>query len=359
MQTNEDVLLTRNKNNFNLLRLLAAVGVIITHSYALLGFAEKDWLTQITNGLLSFSRLGVYIFFIISGFLVANSLWNSSSVKSFFWKRFLRIFPALAVVLFLTTFVVGPLLTTSTLKEYFGRPGTYHYLIGGLSLYDTQYELSGVFKSNPRAGLNGSLWTLPYEWTCYVLLVCLMLPFKKRRLLGSAFMIIFLMGLRFLVGRYQIFQVIDFLKLDSRQLLLFGAFFFTGVLGLELRKYLKFRPVVSLLLVFALCCLSYINKNLSFYFVLLIVPYVTLSLAAAHLPQKIITFFSNIDYSYGLYIYAYLVGQILVNYFHKYLSVSYLAILTILCTLPLAALSWYLVEKQSLKFKKIRLGYKG
>ena len=96
-----DPLITRTSNNFNLLRLLAAFGVIITHSYTLLGFAEKDLLTKMTNGLLSFSRLGVYVFFVISGFLVANSLWNSKNTASFFWKRFLRIFPALFVVLFL------------------------------------------------------------------------------------------------------------------------------------------------------------------------------------------------------------------------------------------------------------------
>jgi len=354
MQNSEDVLLSRDKNSFNLLRLLAAVGVIITHSYALLGLPEKDWLTHITNGLLSFSRLGVYVFFVISGFLVANSLWNSVSLKSFFWKRFLRIFPALFVVLFLTTFVIGPLITTSTLGEYFNRPGTYHYFLGGLSLYDTQYELSGVFKSNPRIGVNGSLWTLPYEWTCYVFLAFLMWPFKNRRLFGAAFMVTLLMALRLLIGRYQIFQVIDFLKLDSRQLLLFGAFFFLGVLGLELRKYLKFKPIFSLFLFAALCLASFINRNITFYFVLLVVPYITLSFASIALPQKILTFFSSIDYSYGLYIYAFVVGQILVHFFYKYLSVPYLAILTIIFTLLFAILSWHLVEKPLLKLKRWR-----
>lgn len=331
---------------------MAATGVIITHSYALLGLPEKDWLTKITNGLLSFSRLGVFMFFIISGFLVANSLWNSNSIKSFFWKRFLRIFPALAVVLFLATFVLGPLTSTSTLKEYFTRPSTYHYVLGGLSLYDTQYSLPGVFKTNPRTGVNGPLWTLPYEWTCYILLVCLMIPLKKRRILGTALVIVFLMGLRFLIGRYQIFQVINFLNLDSRQLLLFGALFFSGALGLELRKYLSFRPIISILLVLAVCFLSYLNKNATFYFVLLVVPYLTLSLAGAPLSQKILTWFSNVDYSYGLYIYAYPVGQTIIHYFHKYLSVPSLIILTIVFTLPFAMASWYLIEKPALRLKK-------
>jgi len=330
MNTTEDVLLSRDKNNFNLLRFIAAVGVIITHSYALLNFPEKDALTQVTNGLLSFSRLGVYVFFIISGFLVTNSLRNDSNLKSFFWKRFLRIFPALAVVLFLTVFIVGPFISTLSYKEYFARPAVYHYLIGGLSLYDTQYSLPGVFKSNPRTGANGSLWTLSYEWTCYVLLACLILPLKKYRIAGALVIIFVLMGLRLLVGRYQIFEVITFLKLDSRQLLLFGILFFSGALGLGIRQYLKFRPVIFLLFVLLIFYLSYINKSVAFYFILFLTPYLVLSLAQMRLSMKITKWFSTFDYSYGLYIYAYLVGQILVNYFYKYLTVPYLILFTVL-----------------------------
>jgi len=356
INNNEDVLLTRDKNNFNLLRLMAAIGVIITHSYALLGLPEKDLLTKLTNGLLSFSRLGVYVFFIISGFLVANSLWHSSSIRSFFWKRFLRIFPALVVVLFLTVFIFAPILTTSNLKEYFFRPGTYHYLIGGLSLYDTQYELTGVFKNNPRTGVNGSLWTLPYEWTCYILLVILLIPFKKSRVLSLAVIITFLIGLRVLVGHYQVFQVIDYLKLDSRQLLLFASLFFTGALALELRRYLKFKFILSVFLVFLFCYLSFINRRLAFYLIFFVVPYLTFTLAGVALPKKVMSFFANFDYSYGMYIYAFLVGQIIVNYFYNYLNVFSLFILTLIFTLPFSILSWYLIEKPFLKLKKWKWG---
>lgn len=358
MNKNEDILLSRDKNNFNLLRLLAATGVIITHSYALLGLAEKDWLTKITNGLLSFSRLGVYVFFVISGFLIANSLWHSKSIKNFFWKRFLRIFPALIVVLSLTVFLIGPLITSSTLKEYFTRPGTYHYLIGGFFLYDIQYELTGVFKSNPQTGVNGSLWTLPYEWTCYVLLACLIIPLKKWRKTGLVVFILSLLGLRVLIGRYQIFQVIDFLNLDMRQLLLYGTLFFSGALSLELRKYIKFKFIALLLIFLGFCYLSFLNKKIAFYFMLFVVPYITFSLAGAPLPKKIISFFANFDYSYGLYIYAFLIGQILVNFLHEYLTVTSLFTLTFICTLPLAILSWYLVEKPFLKLKKWKWGKK-
>jgi len=353
MQNLEEVLLKKDKNNFNLLRFMAASGVVITHSYALLGFPESDLLSKNTNGLLSFSRLGVYVFFVISGFLIANSLWNSQNLKSFFWKRFLRIFPALAAMLFLETFIVVPFITKSSLIEYFSSLGTYHYFLGGLSLYDTQYSLSGVFKANPHTGVNGSLWTLPYEWTCYVLLACLVVPLKKKRIFGTLVTMSLLMMVRVLVGRYQIFQVVSFLKLDSRQFLLFGFLFFSGVLCLELRQYLKFRPLVAVLLVLGLHYFSYVSRGASFYFMLLIVPYLSISLASAKIPKKITDWFSKVDYSYGLYIYAYFVGQIFVNFFREYLSVAYLAVLTMLFTLPLAVISWHFIEKPALKLKKV------
>lgn len=347
-----DVLLTKSQNNFNLLRLLAALGVIITHSYSLLGFPEKDLLVIMTNGLLSFSRLGVYIFFVISGFLVANSLWNSKDIVSFFWKRFLRIFPALFVVLFLTVFLVGPIFTSITLKEYFLQPGNYRYLLGGSILYDIQYTLRGVFTNNPTQGVNGSLWTLPYEWTLYVILACLVIPLKEKRTFKLARLIFLLLGLRVLVGKYLVFQVIQFLDIDTRQLLLWGVLFFSGALALELRKYLNFRFLISLSLTILLILISFANKKIALHVMLFVIPYVTISLASLQLPKKFMEFFSNFDYSYGVYIYAFLVAQILVHFFGKNLEVWSLALFTSIITLPLAMASWYLVEKPFLKLKK-------
>jgi peptidoglycan/LPS O-acetylase OafA/YrhL len=347
-----DPLLSRTDNNFNLLRLLAALGVIITHSYALLGLPEKDLLTQATNGLLSFSRLGVYVFFVISGFLVTNSLWVGGSVTSFFWKRFLRIFPALFVVLFITVFLVGPLFTTASLSEYFLQPDNYRYLLGGSILYDMQYTLLGVFIENPIRGVNGSLWTLPYEWTLYVILACLAVPLKQNRAVKLAALILFFLGLRLLVGRYLVFQVIEPLNLDTRQLLLWGVLFFAGALALELRKYLTSRFLLPLLLVLLLVWISFANKKLALYVMLFVVPYVIISLASLPLPKRIMEFFSNFDYSYGIYIYAFPVGQIVVYFFGKSLEVWSLALVTAATTLPLAMASWYLIEKPFLKLKK-------
>lgn len=91
------------KNNFDFLRLIFASLVIVTHSYALLGLVENDLFMQISQ-VYPFSYIAVRGFFVISGYLIFQSLIRSGSLISYFWNRFLRLFPALIVVLFLTVF---------------------------------------------------------------------------------------------------------------------------------------------------------------------------------------------------------------------------------------------------------------
>ncbi|MBP6639782.1 MAG: acyltransferase, partial [Bacteroidia bacterium] len=63
-----------HKNNFDFLRLIFAIFVIITHLKPLSLRQEGDWLMSLTDDQLCFSYLGVRGFFIISGFLIFQSL---------------------------------------------------------------------------------------------------------------------------------------------------------------------------------------------------------------------------------------------------------------------------------------------
>lgn len=239
-------LTSRDHNNFNLLRLCAAIGVVVTHSYALLGYPERDFLNRLTHGLVSFSQLGLYSFFVISGFLVYASLTRSSSVASFFSRRALRIFPALCTVIVLTVFILGPLATNLSLGAYATHPDTYRYLEGML-LYKFHYTLPGVFTQNPYPdAVNGSLWTLPHEWTCYVVLAGAYGLLKRYPRLMLAGATLGALAIRTLVGRYRVEQIIPFLNLDVRQLMLFGALFILGALAFELRATLPLKGWVAL-----------------------------------------------------------------------------------------------------------------
>ncbi len=157
-------------NNYDFLRFLAAVMVIFSHSFALsYGNGEKEWCSLITREQLTFGRIAVIVFFIISGFLIAQSFERSRSLIKYAKARVLRIMPALAGVIFFTVFI-GLITTTLPLPEYLTNKDMYKYL-KNISVILSTDKLPGVFDGNiyPSA-VNGSLWTLKFEVMCYVII---------------------------------------------------------------------------------------------------------------------------------------------------------------------------------------------
>ena len=111
-------------NNLNLLRMTAALVVLATHSFAVaIGTNEAEPFQNVLG--MTLGTIAVDAFFLVSGFLVFGSLWRSQSVVDYAWARVLRIYPALLLMLLLVVFVVGPLLTTTSLYQYLTSPQTY------------------------------------------------------------------------------------------------------------------------------------------------------------------------------------------------------------------------------------------
>ena len=110
------------------------------------------------------------MFFALSGFLVCGSLFRSKSLVVFAMHRALRLVPALAVEILLSAFILGPLLTAWSLSAYFadGEFWTYFLNIVG----EIHFRLPGLFLDNPFTGIvNRSLWTIPSELRCYLVLL--------------------------------------------------------------------------------------------------------------------------------------------------------------------------------------------
>jgi peptidoglycan/LPS O-acetylase OafA/YrhL len=149
-------------NDFDAIQLLAALAVLVGHAWPLTGISERP----LVGGLKLFD-LGVYVFFSLSGYLIATSWARSPRVVPFLLRRVFRILPALVVVVLVTTFVLGPLVSTLGAAGYFGDPGSWAYLRNVTLL--PVYTLPGVFLENPIDGtVNGSLWTLGPEFLCYL-----------------------------------------------------------------------------------------------------------------------------------------------------------------------------------------------
>jgi peptidoglycan/LPS O-acetylase OafA/YrhL len=348
-------------NNFHFIRFFAAVLVIYGHCFPLSGRSNFDDLQVLTGGLFPTAHMGVCIFFSISGYLIAKSLVTSTGYFRFFWKRFIRIMPGLIVATIFTILIVGPLATKLSLKEYFTSSETYRYL-KCFKLFPVYPDaLPGVFRDLPMGSVNGSLWTLAYEVTCYGALMAGYAIFRKNLRYVSLLGFVLLWS-SFLYWRQELEVnpvTLRLIHLDLGHLLNFGMYFLIGSLIFFFQDHIPYKGSIAFILLGALLA-TYIGSSVLGLFPLavtgmiryLLVPYVVLYLGFKKGP---LNKFGNLgDMSYGLYIYAFPVQQLIVLYFWpEMISITEMFLYSLLLTLPLGWLSWKLVEEPALKLKTL------
>lgn len=260
-------------NNLNILRFVAAIMVVICHSYAVTR-NQEDFFSTFNGEQCNLGALAVAIFFFISGLYVMKSLDVSKDIATFMKKRFKRIFPQLWIVVIVSMFIVGPIVSSIGVKEYFTDINTWKYAFNGILL--PIHNLPGVFENNVYQTVNGPLWTLPVEFMCYIGLVILYViseRISKKEALNIhkcfhwlAFSILFITYLF-------VYYVLKwkFLATVVRPI----VFFLEGILYYDYRKKIslnvKWASVLLLVLVLA-CKTPFYNL-----FMLLILPYVVVS----------------------------------------------------------------------------------
>jgi peptidoglycan/LPS O-acetylase OafA/YrhL len=161
----------RAGNNFGFLRLLFALLVIVAHSpYLIDGNGSREPWHEIF-GYFTFGGLGVDGFFLISGYLITKSFEGSKSAPQYLRKRVLRIYPGFVVAYAISLLLVGPFagsdLSAMTLFDWMKQP--LHALILNLPAA----PLGEVFPGHPFPDLNGAMWTIAYEFRCYLLVIAL------------------------------------------------------------------------------------------------------------------------------------------------------------------------------------------
>jgi peptidoglycan/LPS O-acetylase OafA/YrhL len=157
---------------FDVIRLLAALMVIFSHAFTTTGHHEPQPIHLGQLGV-TWGHIGVAIFFVTSGFLVTESWRRRPGAGGYALKRVLRIWPAFLMMIALSVFVVGPIVTDRSLHSYFTSPQTWGYLLHNAVMSPITFLLPGVFRHQPLSGVNGSLWTLPFEVLAYVGLLLL------------------------------------------------------------------------------------------------------------------------------------------------------------------------------------------
>ena len=335
-------------NNFNLLRIIAAMAVLVSHSFALaIGSpAAEPWRAAfgITPG-----TVAVDIFFTASGFLVTASLLRTASVLDFTWARVLRIFPGLIVMMLLVVLGLGLYFTTWSWSDYLQSRQTQIYFAKGITLLrGVNYVLPGVFESNPqKQAVNGSLWTMPHEVRMYAVLAAIWTCaglWRRHRQRVFEFAVIASAVFSGLLVFYVRFS-------EGGEHLALGLFFmfFTGASFFVLRKRVVLSSYAFWALVAAVVAGAVMSRSAFF------VAY-TLGLAYAmfyvvYVPAGFVRQYNRLgDYSYGVYIYAFPVQQSVVALIPS-VSVTSLLSLSAIVTLGLAALSWHLLESRALAMK--------
>lgn len=115
--------LDSERNSLNLVRLVAALAVLISHSFSLqTGLGSSEPLAASTP--FTLGQHAVNAFFVISGATLSHSLQRNPNLAQYAWARFLRIFPALLAFGLFFAFVLGPLLTSLRWVDYFADAHT-------------------------------------------------------------------------------------------------------------------------------------------------------------------------------------------------------------------------------------------
>lgn len=335
------MLTSGRQNNFDLIRLMAAMMVLFSHAFALTqGLAHGlDPLNRLTHGSLNFGSLGVTIFFVISGFLITGSYDHTRNLGRFLRSRVLRIFPALWIVILLTAFIVGPLFTSDALWRYITNPDTYRYLIT-LSVFVPVYHLPGVFLRNPYPhDMNGSLWTLTYELRFYLLVAVLGVLGLLRKWIILGLFVTNSLLLHFGVGggNTGLFE-----------------FFSIGMVLYAFRHRISLSwtaAVITLAVAVAVAVACWPEEALLRPVWLLCGGYWVIWLAYFPPLRKASRITRFGDVSYGTYIYAFLIQQILIALVGVSMPWWLNFALALPITLAVATVSWYGIEKRALAFK--------
>jgi peptidoglycan/LPS O-acetylase OafA/YrhL len=333
----------RHANNFDFLRLVAALSVVFSHSYLIAEGSEKhEPFVRLTGNQCVLGLAGVFVFFIISGYLITGSYCQKPAPARFALRRVLRIYPGLAVNILLCALVLGPLVTTLPWADYLGSPTLRIFLAKSLTLTTKSPGLPGTVFVDNRVGLivNGSLWTLRYEMMMYAL-VLLLGAIGLLRL--STSVVLLALGI-LAVADQKLFSPLG----DFGGMAWLLGFFASGMAMYFLRDRLAFKWRYALVAVAALAL--FVRLNVFIMLFPLAGAYLAIGFASRYDRALDYSRYAG-DLSYGLYIYGWPAEDLVVYLLRGHAAWWQVFLGGIAVALPLAWLSWHLVEKRALAWR--------
>lgn len=332
--------LYREENGYDLLRLLLAATVIVGHSFLFVGDRTSPF-DAFFRHQKPIGQIAVLGFFGLSGFLVAASCDRSRSVWSFLLKRIRRIFPAFWVCLLFSALVAAPLVALGrgipVASLWDGEHNAFSYVWRNALLVIRQPSIDQLFPHQPPALqlLNGSLWSLPLEFLCYLGLAVIGLAGLLRGNRGLLLVgLACLFGFRVLVvAGMNVPPAIPFLAADIY------LSFAVGVTLFAWRDSFAPNRAAALGLVAAVL---FLLRGGGFEIGGAIMVTLAVVFVGAVLRVRL-----RHDFSYGLYIYSFPVQQVLSAHYDGWSRTTFI-LASLLVSLGCAAASWFLIERRFL-----------
>lgn len=340
----------QHENAFGFLRLLFASLVIVAHTPVMVdGNGRRELVLQAIGGGLTFGGLAVSGFFIISGFLITASFLKSPTALAYLQRRIARIYPAFAVMFLVCLLVVVPLAGA-------GIDGGVGFGIGHQVkqlIQLKQPDVPGAFAGLPLNSLNGAIWTIQYEFKCYLLVMllgALGLLHRAWITVGGSLLCLFLSGyapkawLGALTSLPYSYVWLGWPEENFRMVGLFlaGASFYLLQPRIPLRGDLSLLSGVGLLA----CLVVHPLANLG---LAVFGSYMIFAAAQAGARTRLKNVNNSTDISYGLYLYAWPVEQLLIRTFGDQ-SLVLLGGVTWLVSAMMGWVSWTLIERPVMRW---------
>ncbi|MFE1647064.1 acyltransferase family protein [Microbacterium sp. P01] len=327
-------------NALNAVRLLLAAGVLLRHSFTMLGTStgivplETIMRSAFVDG-----------FFAISGYLIVSSWIRRPDWRAYARARCLRILPAFWVCLGVTALILSPLhalITGHPMSPQFWADSL-GYIWRNWFLWIFQEGIDGTptGAAPAESGVwNGSLWTLAWEFICYIAVLALGLIglLNRRAVVASLFVI----SLLTLVVVKPLFPELYLLHHAAR----FGTMFLAGAVLYVFRTKLPASPWLVLLS----ACLVVLSGWLPDYRLVAALPLAYLCIVGGALIKVPALRLRN-DISYGTYIYGYPAQQMLIGLGLAGAGVAGFFLMSVAAVIPLAVASWFLIERPAQKLR--------
>jgi len=330
---------------FSQIRIVLAIVVMFSHAFVLTGHNEP--LGSFGLGF-DLGNLAVDGFFAVSGFLLYPKFFDSD-VRTFLTNRIFRLLPGLCAFLLafacITLFVdlVG-VISVNNLEIF-----SYVYTNASLMNPNRQFVINNMLLTNPvPGGINGSLWTLTFEFWCYLFLILIgqLCKFFNASLIIKFSIPLIISGFLKAIAFSEGYRTTT--GLEGWLFHLLPIFLVASSLGLLKSntppQFINVHLKYFFLIFFSLSTLL-LFFNFYFYINVLIMP--TVVMLGSYLSRESKGLLATIDPSYGMYIYAYPTTQILFHFGIHHALINFLVTLGI--SIIIGCLSWVIIERKFIK----------